>query len=41
VWKLDYCNVEKLTADEIRRRREEWNQARTVAHAVRQKGSDL
>ena len=40
-WKLDYCNVEKLTADEIRRRREEWNQARTEAHAVRQMGSDL
>jgi hypothetical protein len=40
-WKLDYCNAEKLTADEIRRRREEWNQARTEAHAVRQMGSDL
>jgi hypothetical protein len=40
-WKLDYCNAEKLTADEIRRRREEWNQARTEARAVRQMGSDL
>jgi D-proline reductase (dithiol) PrdB len=28
-WKLDYCNIERLTADEIQRRREEWDLAKT------------
>jgi D-proline reductase (dithiol) PrdB len=40
LWKLDYCNVESLSADEIRRRREEWKRASAEAHSVRQKGAD-
>jgi D-proline reductase (dithiol) PrdB len=27
-WKLDYCNVERLTAEELRRRREDWDLAK-------------
>jgi D-proline reductase (dithiol) PrdB len=38
-WKLDYCNVEKLSADEIQRRREEWKLASAEAHSVRERGT--
>jgi hypothetical protein len=30
-WKLDYCNVERLAADEIRRRRAEFDAAKSQA----------
>jgi hypothetical protein len=40
-WKLDYCNVEKLSPDEIRRRREEWNVASAEALSVRQRGTGV
>src|SRR5215467_10744447 len=34
-WKLDYCNIERLSADEIRERRAEFDRQKTIAHAVR------
>jgi hypothetical protein len=34
-WKLDYRNVEKLAADEIRRRRDEWDLASVEAPLIR------
>ena len=35
-WKLDYCNIERLSPDEIRRRRAEFDQAKAVARTVRE-----
>jgi D-proline reductase (dithiol) PrdB len=35
-WKLDYCNIERLSADEIRARRAEFDRAKDVAKAVRE-----
>jgi D-proline reductase (dithiol) PrdB len=35
-WKLDYCNIERLSADEIRTRRAEFDKAKDVAKAVRE-----
>ena len=35
-WKLDYCNIERLSADEIRARRAEFDKAKDVAKAVRE-----
>ena len=35
-WKLDYCNVERLSADEIARRRAEFDRGKVMALAVRQ-----
>ena len=35
-WKLDYCNIERLTADEISARRAEFDKAKDVAKAVRE-----
>lgn len=34
-WKLDYCNVARLTPDEIRRRREEFDEGKAQAKHVR------
>jgi hypothetical protein len=34
-WKLDYCNIERLPAEEIRRRRAEFDQQKNRAKAVR------
>jgi len=34
-WKLDYCNIEHLGAEEIRRRRAEFDQQKDLAKAVR------
>jgi hypothetical protein len=34
-WKLDYSNVERLSADEIRRRRSEFDRQREIAKTVR------
>ena len=35
-WKLDYCNIERLSAEEIRARRAEFDKAKDVAKAVRE-----
>jgi hypothetical protein len=35
-WKLDYCNIERLSADEIRRRREEFDRGKEEARRVRE-----
>jgi D-proline reductase (dithiol) PrdB len=35
-WKLDYCNVERLTSEEIRRRRAEFDRAKTEAKNARE-----
>lgn len=34
-WKLDYCNVERLSADEIARRRAEFDAGKATAKAIR------
>ena len=34
-WKLDYCNIERLTSEEISRRRSEFDQAKTAARRSR------
>src|SRR5215831_15925256 len=36
-WKLDYCNVERLTPEEIRRRRTEFDEAKSRAKEVRER----
>jgi len=38
-WKLDYCNIERLTPQEIARRRAEFEQAKTQARRVREEAS--
>ena len=38
-WKLDYCNIERLTAEEIARRREEFDKGKTQARSVRDEAS--
>jgi D-proline reductase (dithiol) PrdB len=35
-WKLDYCNIERLTPEEIVRRRAEFDQGKTQAKAARE-----
>ncbi|MPZ38385.1 MAG: glycine reductase [Rhizobiales bacterium] len=35
-WKLDYCNIERLSADEIRMRRAAFDKAKDVARTVRE-----
>src|SRR5215813_14577211 len=35
-WKLDYCNIERLSPDEIGRRRAEFDRQKTIARAVRE-----
>src|SRR5262245_41863667 len=35
-WKLDYCNIERLSPDEISRRRQEFDRQKTIARAVRE-----
>jgi D-proline reductase (dithiol) PrdB len=35
-WKLDYCNIERLTHEEIARRRIEFEQAKALARRVRE-----
>ena len=34
-WKLDYSNIERLTPDEIRRRREEFDRQKVIARGIR------
>jgi hypothetical protein len=36
-WKLDYCNIERLGPEEIRRRREEFDRAKSQAKQLRDK----
>jgi D-proline reductase (dithiol) PrdB len=35
-WKLDYCNIERLTPEEIVRRRAEFDKGKTLAKSVRE-----
>jgi D-proline reductase (dithiol) PrdB len=35
LWKLDYSNIERLPAEEIRRRREEFDRQKEIARDVR------
>jgi hypothetical protein len=35
-WKLDYCNIDRLSADEIRQRRADFDRQKTIARAVRE-----
>jgi D-proline reductase (dithiol) PrdB len=35
-WKLDYCNIDRLSSDEISRRRAEFERQKTIARAVRE-----
>ena len=34
-WKLDYCNIERLSPEEISRRRSEFDKQKSVARALR------
>ncbi|MGH7046298.1 MAG: hypothetical protein ACREE2_07900 [Stellaceae bacterium] len=34
-WKLDYCNIERLSAEEIQRRRAEFDQQNEIARRLR------
>lgn len=34
-WKLDYCNIDRLTPEAIRRRRAEFDRAKAQAHSLR------
>jgi D-proline reductase (dithiol) PrdB len=34
-WKLDYSNIERLSPDEIRRRRQEFDRQKEIARTVR------
>jgi hypothetical protein len=36
-WKLDYSNIERLSPDEIRRRRQEFDRQKEIARTVREK----
>ena len=38
LWKLDYSNIERLPAEEIRRRREEFDQQKEIARDIRDRG---
>jgi hypothetical protein len=35
-WKLDYCNIDRLSSDEIRRRRAEFDRQKAIARATRE-----
>ena len=34
-WKLDYCNLERLTPEEVRRRRQEFDRQKEIAKNIR------
>jgi len=38
-WKLDYCNIERLTEEEIRRRRAEFDAGKEEAKRVRERAA--
>jgi D-proline reductase (dithiol) PrdB len=35
-WKLDYCNIERLSPEDVRARRAEFDKAKDVAKAMRE-----
>jgi hypothetical protein len=35
-WKLDYCNIDRLSPDEISRRRVDFDRQKTIARAARE-----
>jgi len=35
-WKLDYSNIERLSAEEIRHRRDEFDRQKEVARSIRE-----
>jgi len=35
LWKLDYSNIERLSPEEIRRRRQEFDQQKEIAETIR------
>jgi hypothetical protein len=39
-WKLDYSNIDRLSPEEIRRRREEFDREKQIARTIRDKPSD-
>ncbi len=39
-WKLDYCNIERLSPDEVRQRRAEFDKQKTIARTVRDEAGD-
>jgi D-proline reductase (dithiol) PrdB len=39
-WKLDYCNIDRLSAEEIRQRRADFDRQKTIAQAVRNRPLD-
>jgi D-proline reductase (dithiol) PrdB len=38
-WKLDYSNIERLSSEEIRRRREEFDRQKEIARDIRDKSA--
>jgi len=40
-WKLDYCNIERMTPEEIARRRAEFDRVKAEAKKVRQEASSM
>ena len=38
-WKLDYCNIERLSAAEVERRRQEFDRQKEIAATVRDRPS--
>jgi len=38
-WKLDYCNIERLTSEEIARRRAEFDRGKAAARALREQAA--
>ena len=40
-WKLDYSNIERLSSEEIRRRREEFDRQKEIARDVRDLSAKL
>ncbi len=40
-WKLDYCNIERLTADEIARKRAEFDRGKAQAKMLRESTGDM
>jgi hypothetical protein len=34
-WKLDYCNIELLSAEELQRRRQEFDRQKEIAKSIR------
>ena len=41
LWKLDYSNIERLSSEEIRRRREEFDRQKEIARDVRDLPANL